>query len=362
MLTRLLAHAPGRHVVVSLTGPGPQRAPLEALGVEVVCVDLRPGFRLPIELFRLFRCVRRLSDGLIVGWMYHGNLAASLLGACLRRPVIWNVRHSVANLADETFTLRQLIRASARLSFQPLRIVYNARAAAAQHEALGFRADRRMVLPNGFDTEALTPDANAPQRLRRDLGLGRETILVGAVGRYHPMKDHAGLLRAAGRLADRHPNLHVVLVGRGLDRPDGELAGLIREVALEGRVHCLGERADVDSVIAGLDLLVSASAWGEGFPNVVAEAMALEVPAVVTDVGDSAYVVGDTGRVVPPRDPAALASAIDALLTLSTPDQDALGAHARQRVAAMFHIKDVAAHYSDAFVVETATNPLKSDA
>jgi glycosyltransferase involved in cell wall biosynthesis len=294
----------------------------------------------------LFQGVRRLDDGPLVGWMYHGNLAASLLGACLRRPVIWNVRHSVARLADEPFLLRQLIGASARLSVQPLRIVYNARAAAAQHEALGFRADRRVVLPNGFDTGALSPDPTAPARLRRDLGLGRDAVLVGAIGRYHPMKDHAGLLRAVSRLADRHPGLHLVLVGRGLDGENGELAAAVREAKLAGRVHCLGERGDVESVVAGLDLLASASAWGEGFPNVVAEAMACEVPAVVTDVGDSAYVVGNTGRVVPPRDPAALSGAIGELLSLPAADRAALGTRARARVADNFDIHKVARRYA----------------
>jgi glycosyltransferase involved in cell wall biosynthesis len=111
----------------------------------------------------------------------------------------------------------------------------------------------------------------------------------------------------------------------------------------------LGQRSDTPALNAALDMAVSASSYGEGFPNVLGEAMACGAPCVTTDVGDSALVVGDAGRVVKPNDPEALADAINDLLSLPASARQQLGAAARARIEAHFSLASVARQYAELY-------------
>jgi len=334
-------------IVVSLIDRGTLGERIEALGVPVYTVGMAPGCPTPAALWRLIRLVRRLQPDLIQGWMYHGNVAALVAGGFApgRVPVLWNIRHTPYDLKAEKRMTAALIRLGARLSKRPVRIIYNAQVSARQHELLGYTADRRRVIPNGFDCGRFKPSETARLKLRRLLDLEGETLLVGLIARWHPMKDHANFIGAAERLAARRPDVHFVLAGRGVDGSNFALRKLVQEAGLVRQVHLLGERSDMPEITAGLDIASSSSSWGEGFPNVVGEAMACGVPCVVTDVGDSAWVVGDTGMVVPPRDADALAGAWAALIELGPEGRARLGQAARQRVITEFSIDQIAKQY-----------------
>lgn len=334
-------------IVVSLMDRGTLGERLEALGLPVYTVGMVPGCPTLAALWRLIRLVRRLQPDLIQGWMYHGNLAALFASGFSpgRIPVLWNIRQSLYDIKTEKRMTAILIRLGARLSSRPARIIYNARVSARQHELLGYAADRRRVIPNGFDCDRFKPSENARLKLRRLLGLEDETLLIGHIARWHPMKDHANFMRAAARLAARRPDVHFVLAGRGVDETNSALMKMIQEAGLVGQVHLLGERSDVVEVTAGLDIASLSSAWGEGFPNVVGEAMACGVPCVVTDVGDSAWVVGDTGMVVPPRDAEALAGAWAALIEMWPEGRVRLGRAAHQRVVTKFSLVQIVRQY-----------------
>jgi glycosyltransferase involved in cell wall biosynthesis len=334
-------------VVISLTGNGPLTGRIGDLGIPVHRIALGRGSSAPAAAWRFGRAVRGAAADLIQGWQYHGSLAARLAQALLPRrvPMLWNIRHSIADLRDEPRPLAALIRFGARCSHRAERIIYAARASALQHEALGYRADTRVVLPNGFDTERFVPSPEARLRLRHELGLAPSTVLIGALARYHPMKDHAGFLRAATLLLGTHPEVQFVLAGDRVDRDNAELAKLVGAPPLAGRTHLLGRRDDAHQVLAALDILTSAAAYGEAFPNVLGEAMACGVPCVATDVGDSALVVGELGRVVPPRDPAALSEAWASLLQMSPEARAALGRQARRRIVEQYGLGTVVGRY-----------------
>ncbi len=344
MLVRLLAQGSAGHVVVSLRGDGPQGVALRALGVPVYLLGLRP--------WRWWRLLRELRPQRVVGWMYHGNLVATLVGWLCRVPVVWNVRHSVADLRRERPALRWVIRAGAWLSASPRVIVYNSAVAAGQHEELGYDARRTLVLPNGVDTVVFAPSASARVALCDELGLPAQAFIVGHLARFHPMKDHVGFLQAAALLRASVPEAHFVMAGRGVDQESAALVAEIERLGLAGHVHLLGERGNVSALLAGLDLFVLSSAWGEGFPNVVVEAMACGVPVVTTDVGDAAAVVGETGRVVAPGEPQALAEAMVSLYELGEAERRALGEVARRRVVESFAIAAVAQRYQATWRVE----------
>jgi len=350
MLYKLLAHRDTDRFDVSVVsladrGGGVDRQ-IAALGVPVRTVGMFPR-PTPTTLARLLAWVRELEPELIQGWMYHGNVAA-WLGAALLRPapiVLWNVRHSLHDLAHERLNTRLMIRAGAVLSSRARRILYNSEVAARQHERLGYDGQRRLVLPNGFDCDRFRPSAAARTAIRRELGLASDAPLIGIVARDHPMKDHRTFLLAAAMLARQRADVHFVLAGDGVDPSNRRLGQLAVELGVGARVHLLGIRTDVEVVTAALDVATSCSRWGEAFANVIGEAMACGVPMVVTDVGDSAHIVGDLGTVVPLSDPPALAAAWSALLALTPALRARLGEAARARVVGEYSLESVVGRY-----------------
>ena len=320
---------------------------IAALRVTISTLGMPQGRPRPARLWRLCRIVRAARPDLLQGWMYHGSLAASVGSWSLPRrvPVLWNVRHSVHDLALEKPLTRLIIRLSARLSHHPQAIVYNSRVSAAQHARLGFEPSRAVVIPNGFDGTRFRPRPEAKDRLRAELGIDPGRAVIGMVARDHPMKDTGNLVRAAALLQARGHAVHLVIVGRGLDQTNRGLVELARQSGLGAEVSLLGERTDVPALIAGFDLAALSSAWGEGFPNVLGEAMASGVPCVATDVGDCSWVIGPHGVIVPPRQSEALANALGRLLDLGPDARQQLGLAARARILQHFSLQEVVGQY-----------------
>lgn len=334
--------------VVSLWDKGTIGPKIEALGIPVFALGINPRRPSPAGLLRLRSLVRQQQPDLLQGWMYHGNLAASM--AHFGKPVVWGVRQSLYDLRDERPLTRCVIRLNAYRSRSATAIVYNSRVSAGQHQAVGFDAAAARVIPNGFDVELFRPDESARRELRLELGVAPHAPLIGLIARYHPMKDHLNFLRAAARLAVPDREVRFVLAGRGVDGANRALTAAVRELRLQDRVFLLGERDDVARFTAALDIATSASAWGEGFANSIGEAMSCAVPCVVTEVGDSAWIVGDTGKVVPARDPAALAAAWHSLIESGATALEALGHTARRRVIENFALRAVVKQYEDLYL------------
>jgi glycosyltransferase involved in cell wall biosynthesis len=350
MLAKLVTASltpPERTHVVSLLPAGALAAPIEAAGATVHSLGLGHGSVAPLGLLALGRLLRRLRPDLVQGWMYHGNLAASLAARLgdSTVPVLWNIRGALDAPAAESRLTRLVIRVGAKLSAQAAAIVYNAEAAARQHAAAGYAATRSVVIGNGFDLDTYRPDPVSRPALRRRLGIAGDRLLVGIAAEVRPMKDHATLLAAFGRLAADGHDLDLVMLGTGATPDNAELGARIAEHGLEGRVHLLGPLADPAAVIKGLDLAVLSSAWGEGFPNFIGEAMAAGVPCVATDSGDCRPIIGETGRVVPPRDAAALAAALAAMAALAPDERRARGLAARARIVARYGLPVVVDDY-----------------
>jgi glycosyltransferase involved in cell wall biosynthesis len=158
------------------------------------------------------------------------------------------------------------------------------------------------------------------------------------------MKDHYRFLRIASRIVQENRNVHIVLMGRDVTERNNELYSAVADGAVS-RFHWLGERTDVFDVMQAMDGLCLTSAWGEAFPNVLGEAMSVGVPCVTTDVGDSAFVVGDCGFVVPPRDDVALYNALRDVIGMSDEERRAVGRRARERVRSKFGLDVVAGQY-----------------
>lgn len=349
-LARLLARLHGGAIeaaVVSLLSRGAVSAEIETLGIPAWHLGLENPVRLPLALAHVVTIARRFQPEIIQGWMYHGNLAAAwasrgLAGARL----MFAVRQSLYDLGREKPLTRLALRGNANASSRAAAIIYNSETARRQHENFGFARNPGLVIDNGFDTALFRPDAAAGKSLRAELGIGADTVLVGLIARYHPMKGHDVFLRAAEQIARSRLDVHFVLIGRGVTADRPPFSDWIGARALKGRLHLLGERADIPRLTAALDIAASASSWGEAFPNAIGEAMSCGVPCVATDVGDVRRILGETGVVVPAGDAQALAAGCERLLALSRTERMALGEAGRQRVMTRFELDAVAKRYA----------------
>ncbi|MDA8232969.1 MAG: glycosyltransferase [Magnetospirillum sp.] len=347
-----------RHVVVSLTDEGFFGPVLRTAGIAVHSLGLRRGLPNPATLFRLVALLRREKPDVLMTWLYHadflGTLAAPLAGV---PSLVWNLRCSDMDLRRYSRQSALVVKALARLSRVPDVVLANSRAGIAAHRALGYTPRRWEMIPNGLDLAEFTPDPDARSGFRQQLGLAPDDVVVGMVGRFDPMKDHATFLGALAAASRCRPRVRGLLVGRGTEPGEAALDALVGESGLGDRLMRLGERRDIPKILPAFDVLVSASAFGEGFPNVVAEAMACGVPAVVTDVGDSREVVGDAGFVVPPRSPERLAGALDRVLALPRDSLRALGETARNRAVERFSLAQVVDRYEALFAALSPCRP-----
>lgn len=336
-----LADENARMKIITLIPGGPLAGAMRREGVRVESLSMRRGRPNPLSIVQLARHLRRDRPDLVVTWMYHANLVGGLASRLAGGiPVVWNIRHTSLHPDRSKRLTRWIARAGASLSgSMPRATVYVAEASRRHHQTQGFDVSRSAVIPNGFDTTQFRPDADAPSDVRAELGIPRTAPLVGLIGRFHPDKDHHTFLQAASHLRRQRPETQFVLCGDGVTYDNAQLALWVSHLGLTDRVHLLGNRADVPRLAAAFDLSVSSSAT-EAFPRAIGESMACGVPCVVTDVGDAAHLVGDTGRVVPPGDAQALATACETLLQQPT-ERRALGRAARRRIAEEFSLPSI---------------------
>ncbi|RJX31650.1 MAG: glycosyltransferase [Desulfarculus sp.] len=339
-----------RHTVVGLGPEGPLAEAMRRAGAEVVNLGLEPtvgAVHKGVE--RLARILRRMRPDLVQGWMYHANLlglaAARLAGV---GPVIWGVFCSNMEMDKYGPSTRLLVKACVLASRQPVAIVSNSYVGVEFHVAQGYPRSTMLVIPNGFDTENYRPDPQVRAELRAELDLNQEHLLIGKVARFDPMKDHRSLLKAAAEVIREFPRARFVTLGLGMEPNNPKLRAAVTP-PLAGHFFLEGRRQDVPRWLKALDVHVSSSAFGEGLSNAVGEAMATGVPNVVTRVGDSGRLVGDTGLVVPPRQPMALANSLKAVLSLSTQERRDLGLAARRRIVEKYSLAVMARAFQNLY-------------
>ena len=348
-LVRLLtAGLPGDEaVVVSLSSRGRYAETIEQLGVPVYTLAMGRGFPSPLALVKLYSVIRREKPDILVSWMYHANFLAGMVAFLFPGiPLVWTVHH--ADL-DPKLNKRRTVRIArwcARLSFRCAAVVYVSERSRGMHESLGYRPGRSVVLPLGVDSTVFRPDESLREQCRAEWGAGYEDFVFGLIARYDPLKNHAGFLRAAGRVARRVPNVRFVLAGSGADSSNTILLRIAEESGFANRVCWLGHRADVPAILNGLDALVLSS-HGESFPTVLCEALFCGKPCVTTDVGDAAKIVGPHGCVVAPGDEHALADAMESLAGLSFAERAERYGGARERALSLFDMHVVAGRYRE---------------
>lgn len=340
--------------VVSLTDYGEFGKNIEALGIKVIALNMRASLTLHRSLFQLVKIIKNNAPDVVQTWMYHadllGGLTARLAGVS---NIVWNIRNSDLDPSRTKKHTRLTVKLCALLSnWVPKKIICNSRQSTQVHQKAGYNKDRFVIIPNGFDTQIFFSDREKRKAVRKELGLGDDVFLIGLVARFDPQKNHKGFIEAAALLNDKMKSVHFLLCGKDIDINNKKLMHWIKSAGLEDNVHLLGLRTDIARLTASFDLATSSS-HGEAFPNVIGEAMSCSVPCVVTDVGDSAWIVGETGKVVPSDNPQALADAWETLSMKSTDERNELGRLARKRIEDNFSIETVTKLYEQLYMKVT---------
>lgn len=312
VLYRLCHHdKENQHIVISLMDKGKYGPLLEDMGVQVYCLNMPAGKIRFSALIKLYKLIRQLKPDVVQTWMYHADLIGGVIARLAGvKNIVWGVHHTTLVKGESKRTTILIAKINALISsFIPRKIIYCAEKSRQVQESIGFSPKIGHVVPNGYNIDDFKPDLDAGMAFRQEVGLADEKFLIGHVGRYHPFKDYPTLVNAVSLLTKEKSALKVVMVGGDLTTDNTQLDQLIKDNICTERITLLGIRNDITAVMNGFDLFVLSSV-SEAFPNVLNEAMACGTPCITTDVGDAALIVGDTGWVVPPKDPQALAKAM----------------------------------------------------
>ena len=335
--------------VISLTDLGDVGKKLEDEGIKVKVLNIGANITTLLAPLRLARWIKETNPHLVQTWMYHADLLGGVAAKILGIPVLWNIRQSSLEKDSCKFTTRMVARISAALSNSiPKYIVSCSEHARLIHEALGYKSKKMIVVPNGFDVQKFHPDAQARMSVMQELDLPKGSIIVGLVARFDDLKDHQTFIKAAGFVAKKFNNVHFVLCGYGIDVANEQLKAWIDAADIGSRSHLLGQRTDIPRLTAAFDVTASASK-GEGFSNTIGESMSCAVPCVVTNVGDSALIVGATGIVVAPENPDDLATGLTSLISMDPEQRRQLGGLARQRIIENYSLSTIVQRYETVY-------------
>jgi glycosyltransferase involved in cell wall biosynthesis len=327
-------HARGHEVVVA---PFYSGAPLEQelleAGVRIRPLQKRGRWDVLPFLFQLVRVMREERPEILHSYLT--DLVTVVLKPWFpSTKIVWGIRSSNMDLSRYDWLSRVSYQLTFRLSRFADAVIANSRSGRDYYIAQGYPRAKVVVIPNGIDTQRFRPDPEARRHVRSEWGIQDHEQVIGIVGRLDPMKDHPTFLQAASLLSQERNHLRFVCVGDGPADQRDSLHQLTRSLKLAEHVIWSDGRNDMPNVFNALDLLVSSSSFGEGFSNVIAEAMACGVMCVGTSVGDSAWVVGDQGEVVPPKNSTALMAAMEKMLSRKSHDPTQI----RQRIMDQFSL------------------------
>jgi glycosyltransferase involved in cell wall biosynthesis len=341
----------GNKVEVLSLGGGELTSSFIKAGISVQSLNLArskiPGLS---PLMHIRNRIKTFGPIVIQGWMYHANVAASLMKFFFpNTPVIWNVRQTLYEINKEKPLTRFIIRLSAFLSYRADAIIYNSVTSAKQHEHFGFDPSKTIIIPNGFNSEVFCPSREKRNFVRSRLGIPEDKVVIGHVARFHPMKNHQLTLKTALRLKKIFgQSICFVLVGEGVESQNSFFKTYLNELVLNEDIYLLGPRSDIAELTNGFDISLSSSAWGEAFPNSIGEAMSCGVPCVATDVGDVRTIVGEGGIVVAPSEED-FYHALKQLIEIGPSGRGLIGEKGRVRVLTNFTIENIVHQYLDLY-------------
>ena len=350
-----------KHVVISLKGPGKYYSLLRKIGIEVYCLNIK--FYSIYKITLLIKKLRFLKPDIVQTWLVHadflGGIAARFAGI---KNILWNIRYSNIEIRKAKLTTILIIKILSILSYKiPKIIITVSKKAKKIYEILGYNKKIFKFIPNGYDFSVLKVDKLEKINFKKKIDIKKKLTLIGCVARYDPQKDHYNLLNALSIIKSKNIDFVCALVGFNINQNNIKLVSEIKRLGLYKHIKLLDQTNNISEVMNGLDLHLLSSSYGEGFPNVVAESMACGTPCVVTNVGDSAFIVGKTGWVVPPKNSIKLAKAIEkAIYEIGTRKWSKRCVSAKLRIKEKFSISEMIALYNKAWLKVYKTIDKKS--
>ncbi|MUG98978.1 glycosyltransferase [Scytonema sp. UIC 10036] len=302
--------------------------------------------------WRLLKQIKSIQPDVLHSYLPDSNIVTIFLKPFFpTTKMVWGIRHSNWGTGKKSsWWINSILYVEQKLARFADLIIANSYAGQKYHLSKGFPAEKTIVIPNGIDVHYFKHDPEAGKIIRQEWGVSTNQILIGLIGRLHPMKDHSTFLKAAALLFQEHQDVRFVCIGGGVQQDYAiQLYELTNQLGIAEQVIWAGARLDMPEVYNALDIFVSASAYGEGFSNAIGEAMACGKTCVVTDVGDSASIVGNQGIVVPPGDPQALKTAVMQLIAKLNTENYAQ-TKIRQRIVENFSVPQLLVKTEDAIL------------
>lgn len=312
VLFRLTSYSQANdNVIISLSSQGKYGPLFKDKGIKVIALSIGSEANLLAGFLKLVKLIRTEKPDIVQTWMYHadffGGLAAVLAGK--RNCLFWNIRHSDLSIKANGVRLVLLAKLLAFLShFLPQVVFCCSHVAKESHQSIGYDKDKIHIISNGFNTQKFTPSHKSKAHSRTALGIPSTAFVIGMVARFNIQKNHETLVSAFQLVRNEFNNVHLLLVGSGNEERQQKVELMIADSKLQNQVTFIPREDDIVKIYRLIDLHVLSSSFGEGFPNVLGEAMACGVPCVATDVGDSKIIIGETGWITPPRDVISFAS------------------------------------------------------
>jgi glycosyltransferase involved in cell wall biosynthesis len=333
------------NIVVSLTSIGPIGRQLQLNGIEVHTFGMKSKLDILAIIWKLMKFINKSSVDVVQTWMYHadliGGIAAKISKSC---PVVWGIRSTKIpqGIFSSTFWV---VRVCAILSYWlPSKIVCCAETARKEHESLGYSSRKMIVIPNGYNFSDFDSKLYSRKNIRSSIGYSDRDIVIGIVGRFDPSKDFNNFISAAHNLSILYANAKFLMIGRGLDWSNFQLADWIESKRLQDKFTLLGEKLDIPYYLSAMDVFCMSSIF-EGFPNTIVEAMAMGLPCVVTKAGDADKIMYDKSYVVPVNDSLALSEAMSRMCHLRPRNRKVIGQLGSRKVRLEYDINKIRIQY-----------------
>lgn len=341
------------HAVLSLTDLGVVGESLQSAGITVYTLDMQSFAHLPKAMWQLTKVIRLIQPDIVQTWMYHadfmGGIVAKALGV---KKIIWGIRTTDAQQGNSKAVVL-LQRLCAKLSYDiPTLIVCAAHVSKDSHVKVGYDEKKMRVIPNGYELSLLTSSQQDRAALRQEIGLSDDDVVIGSMGRFNEAKNPLLFVKLAAELVKIYPSLKFMMVGRDNTWDNVELTQWLSRYHLTDNFRLLGQRTDVAACLKAMDVFCLHSRT-EGFPNVLAEALTVGVPAVSFDVGDAKYILGELGDVIPQGDLAAMVRSISHIIDTILSDTETLAhwsAKATARMSQHYDIQNVYNQYRSIWV------------
>tara|TARA_Y100001968_G_C19454442_1_gene771576 strand:- start:17550 stop:18683 length:1134 start_codon:yes stop_codon:yes gene_type:complete len=332
--------------VISLTSKVPLLERFESIGIKVSVIDFS-RFNIFYNLYLLLIEISNFKPSIVQTWMYHADLLGGFISKILGiKKIFWNIRHSDIDHKGMKITTIVISRICAFTSyFIPDKIISNSYRAIQIHKSIGYCDNKFIYIPNGFAYNKSGNSNNKYLDLRSSLYLSKSDIIVGSLARYHNQKDYPNLLKSAREVLDYRRDIHFVLCGNNVNYSNIQLTELINKLKINKNIHLLDYQKDIQNILTQLDLLVSSSSYGEGFPNVIGEAMLMGTPCISTDVGDSRLIIRDDRFIVPPSNSKLLSQAILNFISLSSTEKIDIGIRGNKIIIDNYSLKSVLLKY-----------------